>query len=120
MGMDAGLKKFLMLYVFFQRCRGMGRGTFLTTSGGFIGCSPYEIQINDRVVIPHGAAFPFLLRPKPNGRYRMVGAACISGFANFEVLGEYHEARILKDTEYEVDWTHLYLIFLHTISTVRP
>lgn len=56
------------------------------TKGGYLGTGPRSLQKGDEVWILHRGGVPFVLRPQPNGNYRLVGEAFVYGIMHGEVL----------------------------------
>ncbi|KAK3658343.1 hypothetical protein LTR56_001754 [Elasticomyces elasticus] len=65
-----------------------GRLLFITTERRYLGYGPDSVQIGDQVWILAGGKVPFILRPKVNGRFELVGEAYVHGIMHGEaVLG---------------------------------
>jgi len=52
----------------------------------YLGMGPKEMEPGDRIFVIFGANFPFVLRPLPSGRYKLIGEAYISGLMHGEVI----------------------------------
>ncbi|KAK4211138.1 hypothetical protein QBC37DRAFT_19744 [Rhypophila decipiens] len=59
---------------------------YITTEEGFMGFAPTFTQSGDKVVVLLGCDSPFILRPLPNGGYRLLGQAIIYGLQDAERL----------------------------------
>ena len=62
------------------------RRRLFKTRGGFMGTGPRSLRIGDEVWILHRAGLPFILRPLPNGNYRLIGESFVYGVMHGEVL----------------------------------
>jgi hypothetical protein len=57
------------------------------TYKGYMGTGPRSLRPGDEVWVLHRGRLPFVLRPKPNGNYHLVGEAFVYGAMHGEVLG---------------------------------
>jgi hypothetical protein len=60
---------------------------FLTTLG-YVGLGPVFAKAGDKVVVFHGAAIPFILRPAEEGMHRLLGEAYCDGVMDGEIVNE--------------------------------
>ncbi|KAF2820641.1 hypothetical protein CC86DRAFT_449272 [Ophiobolus disseminans] len=56
------------------------------TRGGYMGTGPRSLQAGDEVWILHRAGLPFVLRPQPNGNFRIIGESFVYGIMHGEAL----------------------------------
>ncbi|CAA9967087.1 HET domain containing protein [Pyrenophora teres f. maculata] len=56
------------------------------TSRGFMGTGARSLRAGDEVWVLHRGSLPFVLRPLPNGRYRLIGESFVYGVMHGEVL----------------------------------
>lgn len=71
-----------------MRAQMLGRRPFSTRSG-YLGMGPQSLRTNDIVVLLQGAATPFLLRPRRDGRhYKLVGEVYVHGIMDGEFCRE--------------------------------
>jgi hypothetical protein len=56
------------------------------THGGYMGTGPRSLRAGDEVWVLHKAGLPFVLRPQPNGNYRLIGEAFVYGVMHGEAL----------------------------------
>ena len=56
------------------------------TRGGYMGTGPRSLRAGDEVWILHRAGLPFVLRPEPNGTFRLIGEAFVYGVMHGEAL----------------------------------
>ncbi|KAK5744570.1 hypothetical protein LTR17_001965 [Elasticomyces elasticus] len=59
---------------------------FITTERRYLGYGPDSIRIGDQVWILAGGKVPFILRPKVNGRFELVGEAYVHGIMHGEAV----------------------------------
>ncbi|KAF2006554.1 hypothetical protein P154DRAFT_421812 [Amniculicola lignicola CBS 123094] len=57
------------------------------TRGHYLGTGPRSLRQDDEVWILHGGAVPYVLRPKANGKYQLIGEAFVYGVMHGEVQG---------------------------------
>ncbi|CAO2657858.1 Nn.00g071180.m01.CDS01 [Neocucurbitaria sp. VM-36] len=57
-----------------------------TTRGGFMGTGPRSLRAGDEVWVLHRGGLPFVLRPQPNGHYRLIGESFVYGVMHGEAL----------------------------------
>ena len=70
----------------FDQSGGKRRRLF-KTRGGYLGTGARSLRHGDEVWILHGAGVPFVLRPQPNGNYRLIGESFVYGVMHGEVQG---------------------------------
>ncbi|KAF1955262.1 hypothetical protein CC80DRAFT_549467 [Byssothecium circinans] len=70
----------------FDQSGGKRRRLF-KTRGGYLGTGARSVAAGDEVWIFHGAGVPFVLRPQPNGQYRLVGESFVYGVMHGEMRG---------------------------------
>jgi hypothetical protein len=56
------------------------------TRDSYMGTGPRSLRSGDEVWILHRAGLPFVLRPQPNGHYKLVGEAFVYGVMHGEAL----------------------------------
>jgi len=56
------------------------------TRAGYMGTGPRSLRPGDEVWILHRAGLPFVLRPQPNGNFRLIGEAFVYGVMHGEAL----------------------------------
>lgn len=56
------------------------------TRRGFMGTGPRSLRLGDEVWVLHRGGLPFVLRPQPNGHYRLIGESFVYGIMHGEVL----------------------------------
>lgn len=66
----------------------LSHARFFTTDRGYAGLAPRGVQKGDKVVLFHGGAVPFLIRPNesPGGTYKLVGECYVHGIMHGEGL----------------------------------
>ena len=70
--------------------------SYFTMEGGWMGLGPNTLEENDLVVLLYGGDIPYILRPREEGGYVLVGEAYVHGVMLGEVMpkidaGEYEE-----------------------------
>jgi hypothetical protein len=68
----------------FDQSGGKRRRLF-KTKGGYLGTGARSLRSGDEVWILHSAGVPFVLRPQPNGNYRLIGESFVYGVMHGEV-----------------------------------
>jgi hypothetical protein len=56
------------------------------THGNLMGTGPRSLRASDEVWILHRSGLPFVLRPQPNGNYRLIGESFVYGVMHGEAL----------------------------------
>jgi hypothetical protein len=69
----------------FDQSGGKRRRLF-KTGAGYMGTGARSLSAGDEVWILHGAAVPFILRPRLNGHYHLIGESFVYGVMHGEVL----------------------------------
>jgi hypothetical protein len=67
---------------------------FASTKSGLFVLAPWLTQPGDICVVLFGAGAPFVLRPRGNGEYRLLGEAYIGGIMNGELKGMFSKTQL--------------------------
>ena len=70
--------------------------SYFTMQGGYMGLGPNTLEENDLVVLLYGGDIPYILRPREEGGYVLVGEAYVHGVMLGEIMpkvdaGEFEE-----------------------------
>jgi hypothetical protein len=70
--------------------------SFFEMKNGWMGLGPNTLEIDDVVVLLYGGDIPYVLRPRPEGGYVLVGEAYVHGVMLGELMpkvdaGDYEE-----------------------------
>jgi hypothetical protein len=78
-----------------------------STTKGYIGLGPQSYQLSDTVVIFFGVNVSFVLRPRDNGFYELIGEAYVEGIMFGEYLDGSLPSQIFRTTLYNIYVIHV-------------
>jgi hypothetical protein len=73
------------------------RRSLFRTSVGSLGIGPQSLQILDEVWILNGATVPFVLRPREDGTFQLIGEAYLHGLMHGELTSWRTDEIIYED-----------------------
>ncbi|KAM3072057.1 hypothetical protein ACMFMG_008518 [Clarireedia jacksonii] len=73
------------------------RRSLFRTSIGCLGIGPQSLQVHDEVWVLKGATVPFVLRPREDGTYQLIGEAYLHGLMHGELVSWREDKIIYED-----------------------